>query len=84
MKDSVQVGKWGICTVSFKCFKMNFTVRNIVNAKGTSYLCIVKNYTQFMKNNSSQSDTHNFFGRQGWYFLHPNVKNLLYKSLAEN
>jgi len=32
-----------------------------VKAKGTSYLCVVKNYTHFMENNSSQSDTHNFF-----------------------
>jgi hypothetical protein len=59
-------------------------MRNIVNSKGTRYLCIVKNHTQFMKNETSQSETHNFFRRQDWYFLHPNFTNLLYKSLAEN
>lgn len=36
-------------------------MQNIVNFKGTSYLWIVKDYTQFMKNNSPQRETKNFF-----------------------
>jgi hypothetical protein len=39
-------------------------MQNIVNFKGTSYLWIVKNYTQFMKNKFSQSETNNVFCRQ--------------------
>lgn len=85
MKDIVQVDKWGISTFSFKCFKNEFRSAEYCERQGYKlFVHCFKYYTQFMKNNSSQSETHHVFRRQGWYFLHPNVMNLLYKSLAEN
>jgi hypothetical protein len=35
-----------------------------LNSMCTSYLCIIKGYTQFMKNKPSQSETHKFIRRQ--------------------